>query len=283
MLKQIDLSSADYPVLLRQLHKPPEQLFYQGTMPDACAPMIAIVGSRRCTDYGKMVTEQITKALSKAGLVIVSGLAFGIDAIAHQAALDVGGITIAVLGSGADRITPVDHTKLGLSIIANGGAILSQFLPGARANSFTFPIRNEVIAGMCLGTLVVEATDHSGSLITAKAATDNNREVFAVPGPINYPTSRGTNDLLKDGAHVTTSANDILDALGFKGHALKKDSGAETKEENILLPLLGKQARHIDEIIRQSKLPSSVVLTSLTMMEISGKVRHLGGNQYIIS
>ncbi len=248
--------------------------------------MIAVVGSRMCTDYGKRMARQLVEPLAQAGLTIVSGLAFGIDAIAHESAIDVGGRTIAVLGSGADRVTPVDHILLGDRILNHGGTIMSQFPEGSFARKHHFPIRNLTISGMCLGTLVIEATQASGSLLTAAAARNQGRQIFSVPGPIDAESSKGTNHLIQEGAHLVTSANDILDILNLSGAALERDPvgpvKADTKEEALILPTLGRQPKHMDVIIRESTLSAKVVGTSLTLMEIKGKVRHVGGNYYII-
>lgn len=288
MLKRIDFQSNEYPPKLRQIHKPPESLFVKGELPSPNAPMVAVVGSRMATPYGRRSARLLTETLARSGIVIVSGLAYGIDAIAHEAALDVGGKTIAVLASNVNDITPVQHRPLAERILDHGGAIVSEIDGNdekIHLSRFSFPVRNRIISGLCLATLVVEATTKSGSLITAKFALEQGREVFAVPGPIDSETSGGTNALIKSGAHVCTSANDILDVLGMSGVPLdrpKTTIQADSKEEATLLPLLSKKPRHLDEIIRESRLPASVVSTTFTLMEIKGKTRHVGGNQYII-
>ncbi len=275
-----------YPPLLKEIKSPPEQLFILGDLPPLDAPTIAVVGARRCTNYGARVAHEITLALAQAGIVIVSGLAYGIDQTAHTATLDAQGKTIAVLGCGLDQLTSTEQKLLAKRILESQGAIVSEFALGAPPFKANFPRRNRIISGLSLGTLVIEATASSGSLITAKFALDQGREVFAVPGSIHSETSRGTNGLLKTGAHVVTSAHDVLDVLGLSGVALTREATvppkAETKEEAILLPLLTKQPVHLDEIIRKSGLPTSTVSSCLMMMEIKAKVRHVGGNYYIL-
>ncbi|MEK7665934.1 MAG: DNA-processing protein DprA [Patescibacteria group bacterium] len=286
MLKQVDSTSNEYPPLLRTIKNPPEHLFILGQLQPLDAPTIAVVGSRRCTQYGQRVTTEITSALAQAGVVIVSGLAFGVDAVAHRAAIDVGGKTIAVLASPINEITPRANIPLARDILKHGGTIMSEFPPGTPTFKGSFPIRNRIISGLSLGVLVVEATSISGSLITTKFALEQGREVFAVPGPIDSETSQGTNALLKSGAHVVTSAHDVLDVLGLSGVALTRKATEppkpDTKEESILLPLLTKQPLHLDEIIRKSGLPTATVSSCVMMMEIKAKIRHVGGNYYIL-
>lgn len=288
MFKRIDLSSAEYPPLLREIKSPPKALYVRGELPHPDTPMIAVVGSRQCTTYGRQVARQLTEGLAHAGLVVVSGLAFGIDAIAHEAAIDGGSKTIAVLASSVNRVTPIEHHALADRILDHGGALISEIDPESphQVMPFSFPIRNRIISGLCLGTLVVEATLSSGSIITAKLTNDQGRQLFAVPGPITSESSQGTNNMLKSEAHLVTSANDILDILGLSGVALERPPGdpikADTKEEAIILPLLGKQPKHLDLIIRESGLSASVIGSAMTLMEIKGKVRHVGGNHYII-
>lgn len=275
-----------YPLLLREIKNPPEQLFILGELPPPNTPTIAVVGARHCTDYGQRVTQEITSALSMAGLIIVSGLATGIDQIAHSATLDTHGKTIAVLGCGLDQLTSTEQKRLAKRILEHQGAIVTEFALGAPPLKTNFPRRNRIISGLSLGTLVIEATTRSGSLITAKFALDQGRDLFAVPGSIHSETSQGTNSLLKSGAHVVTSAHDVLDILGLSGVALSREPlpppRPETKEEAILLPLISKQPIHLDEIIRASGLPSTTVSSSIMMMEIKAKVRHVGGNYYIL-
>ncbi len=286
MFKRIDLRDQEYPPLLRTVDNPPESIFVRGSLPNHDTPMVAIVGSRECSIYGRRVATEFAKGIVKAGMVVVSGLAFGVDTAAHEATVGAGGRTIAVLGSGVDRITPANNKPLAERILDHDGAIVSQFPPGTPGYDYNFPIRNEVIAGLCIGTVIVEASTRSGALITARKSNDFGREVFVVPGAIDSPTSQGTNALLKSMGHIVTSVNDVLDVLSTKGLEFKREAAehvADTKEEAILLPLLNRHPKHLDQIIRESGLLVSLVNTSMTMMEIKGKVRHVGGNHYIIS
>lgn len=294
----ITIDDERYPPLLKEIYDPPFCLFVRGNLEPLKFPL-AVVGTRKATPYGNQITELLVKPLAQAGVCIVSGLALGIDGLAHQATLDVKGRTVAVLGGGVDSktIQPTRHTKLAEHIIANGGAVISEYPPGTEPFAYSFPRRNRIIAGMTLGTLVIEAGDASGTLITAQCALDGNRDVFAVPQNITSPTSIGTNNLLKMGARLVTSAQDILDVLGV---AQKKGTDAwssrppdsqereikitaDSKEEKILLPLLSLEPVHIDDIIKNSLLESRVVTSTLTLMEIKGKVKNLGGMMYVLS
>lgn len=285
-MQTLSKKNSTYPPILKEIKSPPEQLFILGKLPPNDAPTIAVVGARRCTNYGARVAYEITFALAKAGIVIVSGLAYGIDQIAHTATLDAGGKTIAVLGCGLDQLTSTEQKRLAKRILESAGAIVSEFALGTPPFKGNFPRRNRIISGLSLGTLVIEATSSSGSLITAKCALDQGRELFAVPGSIHSETCGGTNGLLKSGAHVVTTAHDVLDVLGLSGVALIREPTvlpkAETKEEAILLPILTKQPAHLDEIVRKSGLPTSAVSSCLMMMEIKAKIRHVGGNYYIL-
>ena len=284
-MKKILKNDPAYPPLLRNIKSPPEYLFILGDLPPEDAPTIAVVGARHCTEYGQRVAYEISSALAAAGVIIVSGLASGIDQVAHAATLEAHGKTVAVLGCGLDQLTTTPQKRLAKRILEHQGAVVSEFALGTPSFKANFPRRNRIISGLSLGTLVIEATASSGSLITAKFAMDQGRDVFAVPGSIHSETSQGTNGLLKSGAHVVTSANDVLDLLGLSGVALSRQPSPpkpETKEEAILLPLLSKQPIHLDEIIRASGLSSTLVGSCMMMMEIKAKVRHVGGNYYIL-
>ena len=273
-----------FPARLRELPDPPACLYWRGAyFPDAAT--LAVVGSRKATNYGRQVAEELVADLARSGLVIVSGLAFGIDAIAHQATLDAGGATIAVLGNGLHDMFPSTHRALGWEIIAKDGAVISEFPPGTPPQKQNFPIRNRIIAGMSLGTLVVEAAEQSGSLITARAALDYNRDVFAVPGPITSFVSAGPHGLIRLGATLVTSAHDILTALNLEQLDEETEARAivpDSPIEATLLPLLSRVPIQLDELIRSSELEAAVVSSALTLMEIKGRARNLGGNRYVI-
>jgi DNA processing protein len=277
----------EYPDLLKKIYDPPFCLFVRGTIP-AEAYCLAVVGTRKYTPYGKQVTEELTAELTSAGMAIVSGLALGIDGIAHTTCLDAGGKTVAVLGSGINRthIYPATHRNLAEKIIEGGGAVISEYPPGALPSRFTFPRRNRIIAGMSLGVLVTEAGEDSGALITAQCALDNGREVFTVPHNITSLTGIGPNSLLKLGAHPVTSANDIIEVLNLqdlKLYATNKEVIPDSPTEAKLLPHLSREPIHIDNLIKHSGLESPVVNSTLTLMEMKGKVRNLGGMMYVLS
>ena len=284
-IQVISLENETYPYLLKEISDPPAALFVRGEMPSPSVPTCAVVGSRKCTAYGRQVCREITEPIAKAGVVIASGLAFGIDTVAHEAAIAANGITVAVLASGLDKVGSQSQTDLANRILDHGGAIISEFPLGTPPTKYNFPIRNRIISGMSTITLVVEATQKSGSLITAREALEQNREVFAVPGPITSPTSAGTNSLIKMGAHLASSAGDILDLFEIGGVTIEKRTEtltADTKEEALILPLLSKEPCHKDELVRNTSLSIIEINSTLTLMEIKGKIRHVGGNYYII-
>ena len=277
----------DYPPLLKEIYDPPFCLFVRGELkPNEFT--LAVVGPRKFTSYGKQITEELTRDLAAQGITIVSGLALGIDSVAHQAALNANGITIAVLGTGINRahIYPAIHKQLAEKIIANGGAVISEYPPGTLPTRFTFPRRNRIIAGMSLGTLVIEAAESSGALITAQCALDYNREVFAVPQNITSPTALGSNNLIKNGAHPVTTAQDIFDALNL--HDVKKfianrEIIPDSPTEAEILKYLSREPTHVDQLVKLSGLDSPAVNSTLVLMEMKGKVRNLGGMMYVLS
>jgi DNA processing protein len=275
-----------YPQLLKEIPTAPYILYMKGEM-DLNAPMVSIVGSRKHSDYGSRVAYAFAKDLAKAGITVISGMAYGIDSIAHRGALDAGGKTIAVLGDSLDdkNIYPASNLNLSREISANG-CLLSDYpietpagIPG------NFPARNRIVAGLSMGTLIVEAGEKSGTLITANLALEFNRDVFAVPGPIFSPQSLGTNDLIKKGAKAVTSIRDILEELQLEEKAEKSIAPAkipENKEEEIILHILSSDPLHIDNISKVSKLGTATVASTLAMMEIKGWVRNIGGQNYIL-
>lgn len=275
------ITDEDYPELLKQIYDPPAVIFYKGELPDPNRKHVAVVGSRKATDYGKRATDDIVRPLAQHGTVIVSGLAYGIDATAHQATLEVQGTTLAILGSGLDdeNIYPSAHRSLVSRILSSGGAVISEFPIGTPPLKQNFPFRNRIISGLSHGTLVVEAAIKSGSLITARAALEQNRDVFAVPGSIHAPLSEGPNTLIKEGATPVTHAADILGFEPIKdpGVPLYKPT---TEVEQILFDLLGQTPLHIDELIRKSELKPSKIASTLTFMEMKGGVRHNGSKFY---
>jgi len=275
-----------YPKLLKEIYDPPFCLFVRGTLPSEDFSL-AVVGTRKFSTYGKQIVEEIVGELSHNGLTIISGLALGIDGIAHEAALNAGGKTIAVLGSGINKmhIYPSQHKRLSEEILAKGEALISEYPPGTLPTTFTFPRRNRIVAGLTLGTLVIEAPEGSGALITAQCAADNNREVFAVPQNINQENSFGPNNLLKTGAHLVTSATDILDALNLqevKKFVANREIIPDSPVEAKILENLTHEPLHVDELIKKCTLDSSSVNATLILMEMKGKVRNVGGMAYVL-
>ena len=216
MIKILNISVADYPFLLKNIPDPPKELFVLGDGDILSAKrVIAVVGTRKMTRYGQEITTKLTKELVEAGFVIVSGMALGVDGVAHQTAIDSGGKTIAVLGAGVDIIYPAQHRDLYNGILAHGGAIVSEVPPGKFVSREQFPARNRIISGLSQAVLVTEGAIKSGGLITVRMALEQGREVFAVPGPINSPMAEGTNYLIKQGARLVTDVDDILSELNL--------------------------------------------------------------------
>ncbi len=286
-IRMITFNDPEYPILLKEIANPPYILYIRGDFDLNSMPMISIVGSRKFTAYGSQVASTFARDLAAAGICVVSGMALGIDAIAHEGALSAGGKTVAVLGDGLDdeSIHPRNNFNLSRDIMENG-ALISDFPVGTPPLEYHFPARNRIIAGLTLGTLVVEAGEKSGTLITANLALESNREVFSVPGSIFSPQSLGTNDLIKKGAKVVTSVKDILEELNLeKGKIPMKiiPKNFETPQEEAIMKLLSTEPVHIDNISKLSKLSVSQVSSHLSMMEIKGYVKNIGGQNYIIT
>lgn len=285
-IKKITIENKEYPAVLKEIHNPPKELYIKGEITNQDKVAVAIVGTRRYSQYGKQACLDIAGKLAKLGITIVSGLAKGIDTFAHQAALENNGRTIAVLGSGMDRksFSPSCNYELSEKI-AEHGAVISEYPEGTIGAVYTFPQRNRIVSGLSLGVVVIDAPEKSGALITASLALEQNREVFAVPGNIYENNSRGTNQLIKIGAKLVTRVEDILEELNLS-HLLKntekKKIKPENKEEEIILSILSLQPIHIDEIIKLSKLSTSAVNSTLTILELKEVVRNLGKNNYII-
>ena len=285
-IKNLKFEDKEYPPLLREIHHPPKELYIKGEIINQDKIAIAIVGTRKYSQYGKQVCLDITTKLAKLGITIVSGLARGIDTFAHKAALEAGGRTIAVLGSGMDRQSffPSSNYELGEEIAKNG-AVITEYPDGTKGAIYTFPERNRIVSGLSLGVVVIEAPEESGALITANLALEQNKEVFAIPGNIYEINSQGTNKLIKEGAKLVTCVEDILEELNLS-HLLQESPKTkikpENQEEEIVLSILSLQPMHIDEIIKLSKLPTSTVNSTLTILEIKNAIRNLGKNNYII-
>ena len=285
-IKVVIAIDRDYPANLRQIQDCPPVLYYKGTLLSQDDLAIAVVGSRRATIYGRQVTEKLVSSLVMSGLVIVSGLARGIDSIAHRAALDAGGRTIAVLGNGLDTIYPPENKRLAEEIVENG-AIVSEFPLGFPSVPSNFPARNRIISGLSLGVLVTEGAIDSGSMITAGQAAEQGREVFAVPGPITGKMSEGANNLIKEGVHPVTEAVDILEILNIerKRRILDaKDSPLRIKPNDKMqakiLEILDGQSKHIDLIARETGFSIDKVNSALGLMEIKGFVKNYGAGMW---
>ncbi len=282
-IQAITIFDEKYPSLLTSIYDPPPLLFVKGKLPADGIAHIAIVGSRKATQYGLRMTIKFATELAESGIVVVSGLAYGIDEAAHRATISSKGTTIAVLASGLGALNSRQR-YIADKIIAENGAIISEFPYLCESLKHHFPIRNRIISGISHGTLIVEAQKKSGSLITAKSAIDQNRDVFAIPGPITSEFSFGTNNLIKMGAFPVTQVEDILDLLDI-AHAhrpIKEKHKPDSKEEAMMLEQLNSNPIHIDELIRQSNLDASQVAGTLSLMEMKGRVRHIGGMYYIL-
>lgn len=259
---------AAYPRQLAELHSPPRVLWSRGDHGVLDAPVVAIVGTRRATRYGERVTHEIAAAFARAGVCVVSGMALGIDACAHRAALDAGGKTVAVLGTGADIAYPRAHTALHREIGARG-LLLSEFPPGAKSGPGSFPRRNRIIAALASLTIVVEAPQRSGALITARDALDLGRDVAAVPGPIDSPQSVGSNNLLREGAHVLTSVGDALRLMGVEA-PVKLEPELHDDDETRIWNVLESSAVSLDDLCARTTLPIARCLSAVTQLELRG-------------
>ncbi len=285
--RALTLQDADYPPLLQKLPDAPPVLYVKGTLQAADRWAIAFVGTRRATVYGREVTRRLAEALVGAGLTIVSGLALGIDAVAHRAALEAGGRTIAVLGCGIDRVYPPEHRKLAAAITQHG-ALVTEFPLGTPPEAKNFPVRNRIVSGLALGVVVTEAPRRSGALLTANVAAEQGREVFAVPGNVTSSASVGANLLIQDGATLVLSAQDILDGLDLDYTAAETRAqvqalAPEDPIEARLAALLGDTPLHIDEIYHQAGLPFAQVSSTLSLMELKGLVRCHEGMYYTLA
>lgn len=279
------LTSEDdrYPKRLKEIEQPPPVLFIRGEWLPEDDFAVAIVGTRRITPYGRQVTEQLSAFLAAAGVTIISGLARGVDEVAHSAALGAGGRTAAVLGSGVDRVYPPENRALAERIISRG-ALLSDYPLGTAPESSNFPPRNRIISGLSVATVVVEAGETSGALITAEFAAEQGREILAVPGSILAPQSRGTNRLIQNGALPLLSPEDVLQALNLTRVGEQKVARKILPANEVevqLMNALGSEPLHVDDIRSQTGLPVEKVSAALVMLELKGMVRQVGGMQYV--
>lgn len=273
-----------YPVRLREIDQAPPVLYVRGVLDLQDEWAVAIVGTRRITAYGRQVAERIAVKLANSGITVVSGLALGVDTVAHHATLDAGGRTLAVLGCGVDRLYPPRNRQLAERILESG-ALLSDYAPGTPPEASNFPPRNRIISGLSLATVVVEASEKSGALITADFAVEQGREVFAVPGSVFSPQSRGPNRLIQNGAHPLLDPQEILDILDLTRVAAQSEARIilpANATEAQLFAILGHDPLHVDEIRAQSDLPIEQVTATLALMELKGMVRQVGGMRYTV-
>jgi len=272
-----------YPRRLKELDNSPPVMYVRGEITPEDDWAVAVVGTRKVSPYGRQVAEDLGAFLARNGVTVVSGLARGADAIAHQAALDAGGRTIAVLGSGVDRIYPPDNRKLAEQIMTQG-AVISDYALGTPPDGINFPPRNRIIAGLSLAVVVVEAGEKSGALITASFGAEQGREVFAVPGKIYAAQSKGTNNLIAKGAHPLLKPEDLMEALDLtmiSAHKTARKALPADATEAKLYTVLGHEPMHVDEIREQADLPIEQVSATLALMELKGMVRQVGGMQYV--
>jgi len=294
LIKEMGLSvmtseDKDYPSNLKLIYDPPPVLYVQGGIEKKDRLAIAIVGTRRCSYYGRKTADSLSYELTSRGFTIVSGMARGIDTASHKGALKAGGRTIAVLGSGLARIYPWENKELAMKI-GKSGALISEFPLLTTPERQNFPQRNRIISGLSLGVVVIEAPDRSGALITADLALEQGREVFAIPGNVDQPTSSGTLHLIKEGAKLVTKSDDVIEELGTLIDLLPKKK--EEKGGKVVPPLKGEEERvyhllstspqHIDEIIKRSELSASIAAGLLMTLELKGLVKQLPGKFYVL-
>ncbi|MCC6458188.1 MAG: DNA-protecting protein DprA [Caldilineaceae bacterium] len=282
-IQVLTINDEEYPVNLRQIDAPPPLLYVRGTIQPNDSWAIGIVGTRRASTYGREVAHSLSRDLAASGITVVSGLALGVDTVAHKSTLANDGRTIAVLGSGVDQIYPPDNRGLAQAIMENG-AVVSEYPLGTRPDAGNFPPRNRIISGLSRGVVIVEAGSRSGALITANFAAEQGRDVFAVPGSILHPGSSGCNALIQQGAIPLLNVQDILNHLGFEQARSQQEARAAIPadpQEAALLAHMNQEPSHLDELVRQSALPAPQVASLLTVMELKGLVRQVGALSYV--
>ena len=283
-VKVLICEDPSYPARLKEIYDYPPVLYVRGDLPSQDEPCLAVVGTRRPTIYGRQVAEEIVADLAQSKITIVSGLARGIDSVVHRTALDAGGKTIAVFASGLDIVYPAENAKLAQAIIEHG-ALISEYPLGVNPKAENFPLRNRIMSGLSLGVLVVEAGERSGALITAFQALEQNREVFAIPGSILSPASKGTNRLIQEGAKLVCNCADILEELNLTITTQQleiKEFSPANEAESLMLKQLTSEPAHIDEICRRSGLTMPEVSSTLAMMELKGIAKQVGNMNYVL-
>lgn len=282
-VKKLTQDNSAYPSVLQNIASPPKQLFYLGAEPDQwlLRPRVAIVGTRGITTYGRQVTEDLSRSLAEKGITIVSGLALGVDAAAHQAAVSVGGLHIAVLAGGLDQIYPASNTQLARRLLERGGAIISEYEAGTEHFKQHFIARNRIVSGLADVLLITEATERSGTMHTARFALEQGRDVLVVPGNITSPNSIGCNNLIKAGAQPVTCVEDILHALHADNLATTETVHiGDTAEEQTILDLIYQGISDGHELLVGSEISPELFTQTLTMLELSGKIHPLGNNHW---
>lgn len=279
-IQYITFNDSGYPTMLSEIPDKPAILFYKGNLDLLGKRLVAVVGSRKFTNYAKQATLDLVGVLAKTDVGVVSGLALGIDSIAHQACLDNQGSTIAVLGNGLDSIYPASHLGLARNILNSNGLIISEFPPGSEVYPGNFPMRNRIIAGLCEAVIIVEAGLKSGSLITAKLGLDYNREVMVVPHNWYIDNGRGGNLLIKEGATLINSPQDILENLSLNNVVERAKPKLASPHQQLIYAQFKGNPMHVDELIKKTGLPASLVGATLTLMEINGSLKYDGGNIY---
>lgn len=277
----LTLKSVEFPARLKTLGQPPEKLYYLGNVDLLGADhTLTVVGSRKVTPYGRQITTDMAKDVARKGVVIVSGLALGVDSLAHQACLNMGGKTIAVMPCGLDNIYPASHRNLALRILENDGLLISEYTEGTPAMKHHFVARNRIVSGLGDAVLVTEASRQSGTIHTANFALEQGRTVMAVPGNITSPASQGTNNLIKTGALAITDSSEILDVLGIVDDKDPVEVFASNPEEQAIIDLLLSGVTAGDELLSVSMIETSKFSQTLTMLEITGKIKALGNNHW---
>lgn len=284
-IERITAKDSHYPRLLKEIKDPPAELYVRGDITCFEAPkFLAVVGSRKVTSYGKQAIAKLLPPVARAGIVLVSGMAYGIDSLTHQVSVAEKMPTIAVLGTGIDdkSIYPRANLKLAKEILSYGGLIISEFPPGTPPLKHHFPMRNRIITGLCQVTLIIQAAEKSGSLITGRLATEYNRDVAAVPGMITDPMAAGTNQLIRQGAHVILEPQDILQLFGITVEQEKQMSFSSLPSlQQTIVSQLEQEPIHIDDLIVKLAKPVEEVTTLLLELEMSGHIQHVGGMKYI--
>ena len=280
----LPFTAPEYPALLRHCDDRPALLFVQGAFDQRDELAVAIVGTRKCSPYGMTMARRLAGDLARRGFTIVSGLAVGVDAEAHRAALEAGGRTVAVMASGPDITYPAGHRAL-REQVSHSGAAITEFAFGCEPLRERFPARNRIISGLSLGVVVVEAPVKSGALITARLGAEQGREVFAVPGDVTRPESRGSHALIKDGARLVEFAEDVVEGLDILLQAVPERAPVDTSdlpvEERAIVEALSHQPRHVDEIVERASLTASKVTAGLMLLEMKGIVRRLPGSTFV--